>query len=48
MVLFFIWGKMFLDLGGSVGKEPACNVGDPSLIPGLEISSGEGNSNPHQ
>ena len=38
--------EMFLGLGGSVGKEPACNVGDLSLIPGLEISSGEGNGNP--
>ena len=26
----------------SVGKESACNAGDPSLIPGLGRSSGEG------
>ena len=26
----------------SVGKESACNAGDPGLIPGLGISSGEG------
>ena len=26
----------------SVGKEPACNAGDPSLIPGLGRSTGEG------
>ena len=27
---------------GSVGKESACNAGDPSLIPGSGISPGEG------
>ena len=26
----------------SVGKESACNAGDPSLIPGLGRSTGEG------
>ena len=26
----------------SVGKEAACNAGDPSLIPGLARSAGEG------
>ena len=26
----------------SVGKEPACNAGDPGLIPGSERSAGEG------
>ena len=26
---------------GSVGEESACNVGDPSLIPGLGKSDGE-------
>ena len=25
----------------SVGKESACNAGNPSLIPGLGISAGE-------
>ena len=29
--------------GGSDSKESACNSGDPSLIPGLERSPGEGN-----
>ena len=29
--------------GGSAGKESACNVGDLSLIPGLERSPAEGN-----
>ena len=32
--------------GGSDGKESACNVGDPDLIPGLGRSPGEGNGNP--
>ena len=29
-------------LGGSAGKESACNAGDPCLIPGLGRSPGEG------
>ena len=33
---------------GSDGKESACNVGDPGLIPGSGRSHGEGNSNPFQ
>ena len=32
----------------SVGKETACNAGDPGLIPGLGRSPGEGNGNPLQ
>ena len=32
--------------GGSDGKESACNVGDPSSIPGSGRSPGEGNDNP--
>ena len=35
---YFLSG--FLD--SSVGKEPACNAGDPSLIPGSGRSPGEG------
>jgi len=31
---------------GSDGKESACYAGDTNLIPGLEISPGEGNGNP--
>ena len=31
---------------GSDGKESACNVGDPSSIPGSGRSRGEGNGNP--
>ena len=33
-------------LGGSDGKEFACNAGDLGSIPGLGRSPGEGNSNP--
>ena len=33
---------------GSDGNESVCNAGDPSLIPGLERSPGEGNGNPLQ
>ena len=32
----------------SVGKESACNAGDPSSIPGLGISPGEGKGYPLQ
>ena len=34
--------------GGSDGKESACSVGDPGLIPGSGRSPGEGNGNPLQ
>ena len=34
--------------GSSVGKESACNAGDPGSTPGLERSTGEGISYPHQ
>ena len=34
--------------GGSDGKAPACNVGDPDSIPGSGRSPGEGNGNPLQ
>ena len=37
---------MFPD--SSVGKESACNAGDPSLIPGLGRSPGEGKGYPFQ
>ena len=32
----------------SVGKESACNIGDPGSIPGLERSAGEGIGYPLQ
>ena len=38
-------GRVPLCLGfpdSPVGKESACNAGDPSSIPGLERSAGEG------
>jgi len=35
-------------LGGSDGKESACNVGDSGLIPGSGRSPGEGNGNSPQ
>ena len=41
---FLVWnnhGKGLL--GGSAGKESACNAGDLGLIPGLGRSPGEGN-----
>ena len=34
--------------GGSDGKEPACNAGDPDSVPGLGRSPGEGNGNTFQ
>ena len=34
--------------GGLVGKESACNAGDPALIPGLGRSPGKGNGSPLQ
>ena len=34
--------------GTSDGKEPACNAGDPDLIPESERSPGEGNGYPLQ
>jgi len=35
-------------IGGSAGKESACNVGDLGSTPGLGRSPGEGNSYPLQ
>ena len=37
-----------LFLHSSVGKESACNAGDPGLIPGLGRSAGEGIGYPLQ
>ena len=42
-VLKAIYDKPFPS--GSVGKESACNVGDPRSIPGSGRSPGEGNGN---
>ena len=43
---FFIYSKGFPD--SSVGKESACNAGDPSLIPGWGRSTGDGIGYPKQ
>ncbi|CAI9174558.1 unnamed protein product [Rangifer tarandus platyrhynchus] len=40
--------KQILYIGGSGGKESACNAGDPGSISGLGRSPGEGHSNPLQ
>ena len=37
-----------LNVGGRVGKESACNTGDPGEIPGLGRSPGGGHGNPLQ
>ena len=37
-----------VNIDGSDGKESACSVGDPGLIPRSGRSSGEGNGNPLQ
>ena len=44
IVLFLLMGFP----GGSDGKESACNLGDPSSIPGLGTSPGGGHGNPFQ
>jgi len=44
-----VWGFMWLYTNGSsVGKESACNAGDPSSIPGSGRSAGEGKGYPLQ
>ena len=40
--------NVFGFLGGSDGKESACNVGDLGLIPGLGRSPGGGHGDPFQ
>ena len=47
LVFFLSWGRG-LFLGGSDGKESACNDRDLCSIPGLGRSPGEGNGNPLQ
>ena len=44
----FLKIKTYLPYCSSVGKESACNIGDPGSIPGLGISPGKGNGNPLQ
>ena len=43
-----ILGAVFSSGYSSVGKESACNAGDPDLIPGLGRSPGEGTGYPLQ
>ena len=42
------WGGTRGFPGGSASKEPTCKAGDPSLIPGLRRSAGEGIGYPLQ
>ena len=44
-IVDFTKGKWSWGPGGSDTKESSCNVGDPSSIPGLGRSSGEGTDN---
>ena len=50
MTMMFI--NLYVFIGGfpdsSVGKESTCNAGDPSSVPGLGISTGEGIGYPLQ
>ena len=39
--------QLYTTLGVSVGKESACSVGDPGLIPGLGRSPGKGEWQPN-
>ena len=54
MLMFFLCVCMYSPMiqrdfpDGSDGKESTCNASDLGLIPGLEISPGEGNGNPLQ
>ena len=47
MLVHTIWLATFTEgfPGGSDGKAPASNVGDPGSLPGLGRSPGEGNGN---
>ena len=48
-LIYFMHSKPLLDFpGGSDGKDSACNVGDPGLIPGSGRYPGVGNGYPHQ
>ena len=52
VVVVLIWISLIIrEMGfpdGSVGKESACSVGDPGLIPGSGRSPGEVNGNSFQ
>ena len=46
-LLLHVYGPDYIP-GGSDSKESACDEEDPSSIPGLGRSLGEGNGNPFQ
>ena len=51
LVLYFtphVRGIFLVAFLGSAGKESTCNAGDPSSIPGLGRSAGEGTGYPFQ
>ena len=50
LLIMYLFNKVIsmAFLGGSDGKEPACNVGDLGSIPGLRRFPGGGNGNPLQ
>ena len=48
ITLLFLISFPFMSPDSSVGKESACNAGDPGLIPGLGRSTGEGIGYPLQ
>ena len=45
IILKFVFVS-YQEVGGSEGKESACNAGDLGLIPGLGRSPGRGQGNP--
>ena len=47
-MFFFLLKKEKREVFGSDGKAPACNAGDPGLMPGSGRSPGKRNSNPLQ
>ena len=47
LIKVIVWRRVGFP-GSSVGKESACNAGDPSSIPGSERSTGEGIGYPLQ
>ena len=47
-ILYNITYVLVSFLGGSDGKESACNVGDPGSIPKSGRPAGEGNGNPFE
>ena len=46
--VFYVFDIYFIFPDSSVGKESACNAGDPGLIPGSRRSTGEGIGYPLQ